>query len=58
VLTVLGTADAVVVDVVAEEEEVLLFVDVIVPAAVDAAAEDVLLLADVLIVVGVETMPV
>lgn len=56
-LIVLGTADAVVIDVVAEEDEVLLPVDVIVPAAVDAAAVDVLLLADVLVVVGVETMP-
>jgi hypothetical protein len=39
VLIVLGTADAVVVDVVAEEEEVLLFVEVIVPA-VDVVAEE------------------
>lgn len=59
-LIVLGTDDAAVVDVVAGEEEVLLFVELLVPAVVDVAAgeEEVPLWVDVLVAVGVEAMPV
>lgn len=54
-LIVLGTADAVVIDAVAEEEEVLLPVEVIDPAVdVVAEEEEALLFVDVIVPAAVD----